>query len=175
MGVLTFLGSTGNKFFPPDFCHSSKDRLLNVVIPTFPKFFPLLALRSCSLSLRHCSFDIPLAVIYPLQEKGENGWSPTLLSSLSKTVSLTNVFHCHTISVTGLNTNGRSRKGRSDREGIYCRKGEKSNEKSSKRLHLVVLKGNQILRHSAMVKFRRKTRETSKSFSAAVAVMSSRF
>lgn len=55
---LTFVGSTGNKFLPPDFCQSLKDLDLNVVMPTFPRFFPGFLLFSLIFS--HSALDIPL-------------------------------------------------------------------------------------------------------------------
>lgn len=60
LGSLTLFGSTGNKFFPPDFCHCANDLDLKEVIPTAPRFFPLFLFASFSFSFFHCSFDIPL-------------------------------------------------------------------------------------------------------------------
>ena len=37
---MTFLGSTGKRFFPPAFCHSAKLRDLKDVTPTLPRFLP---------------------------------------------------------------------------------------------------------------------------------------
>lgn len=62
LGSFSFVGSTGNKFFPPDFCQSRKVRLLKVVIPTAPKFLPLFAVCSFALIFCHCSFDNPDAI-----------------------------------------------------------------------------------------------------------------
>lgn len=59
LGSLTFLGSTGNKFFPPAFCQSAKDRDWNVVMPFAPRFFPLFLFFSAFFIFSHCSFDIP--------------------------------------------------------------------------------------------------------------------
>ena len=47
---------------PPAFCHSENVRLLNDVIPTFPRSLPLFLFFSLSFILRHCSFDIPLGI-----------------------------------------------------------------------------------------------------------------
>ena len=58
---VTFVGSTGNKFFPPDFCQSEKERLLNVVIPTLPRFLPWVLALSASFIFLYWSFVIPEA------------------------------------------------------------------------------------------------------------------
>lgn len=59
LALLTDLGSTGNKFLPPAFCQSEKDRDLKVVIPSLPKFFPFLDFFSCSFIFFHCSLEMP--------------------------------------------------------------------------------------------------------------------
>jgi len=62
LGSLTLRGSTGKRFFPPEFCQSMNDLDLNVVIPVLPRFFPFILFLSFSFIFLHCSFDMPLGM-----------------------------------------------------------------------------------------------------------------
>ena len=66
LGSLTDFGSTGNKFLPPAFCQSAKDRDLKVVIPVFPR--PLFLARSFFFMASHWALLTPSGMYSMLME-----------------------------------------------------------------------------------------------------------
>lgn len=110
------MGSTGKRFFPPAFCHSSKVRDLKLVIPTFPKFFPLFLFCSLALSFCHCSLDMPLSETKKIKVRLLMLLEKKSTFPYTKTNSRRNVFHGQSsIILLSLSKSG-TRKGRGSRE-----------------------------------------------------------